>query len=250
MPRFVGADGTIPRARRAVSGTANVFEQDVTDPRKLAETIRGLSARVAELEAARRPDFAEFELVTSSGDLHELAHGFTSPGVRFLAVDGGGPLGFHMTPVSNTAGVLTLLSHCGGRMVVRVEPTDSPVEATGNTGSTALDTVAGLAVASPFGLVGRAIVPMGDANTALTADQVSRFNIFISGAHTAIRTLSGFPLPASEAGTVARIVHNGTTGGFAVTVSSGAVTINIASGARVIIGCGPSGIFRVGGLNA
>lgn len=72
-------------------------------------------------------------------------------------------------------------------------------------------------------------VPMGNVNTTLTTangsvDQARNQMLMISGTHTAIRTLT---IPAVSK---TYIIYNGTSGGYAVTVSNGTGTASIANG--------------------
>ncbi len=102
-----------------------------------------------------------------------------------------------------------------------------------------------IADGSPLGFMGRTLKAMANANQALSASEVRRFYIRATGAHTAIRTLSGFPQPGQEEGVVARFVENATTGGFAITLSNGGATLNVAAGGRILAGFSNAGVFQI-----
>lgn len=134
--RFVSMDGILQKVRRYVSGGANVSDEEVKDPVKLAEIIRTLTARVTALEARTAPESAEFEVeVGSLGAITRITHGFNSP-VRFYVTywiqkrDGStSPTGAPALVVdsSSTLNVLALKSFLVGRAVIRIEPASSGI---------------------------------------------------------------------------------------------------------------------------
>lgn len=89
---------------------------------------------------------------------------------------------------------------------------------------------------------GRTVQPMADANQTPTIDVYSRENIKCTGALTAIRELT-LPAPATEDESYRRRIRNATTGGFAITVSTGAgTTVNVAAGTSVELWMTPDGV--------
>jgi hypothetical protein len=60
--KFIGIDAVLGRARRFVSGASNVQEEEVKDPSKLAEILRGLMRRMSDAECLLPPEATEFEV--------------------------------------------------------------------------------------------------------------------------------------------------------------------------------------------
>lgn len=84
------------------------------------------------------------------------------------------------------------------------------------------------------GIAGTAAVSMSDADYSLTtnngsADEARNMMISISGAHTAVRTLT---IPAVSK---VYIISNATSGGYAITVSNGTNTVSIPNGGWKIV---------------
>lgn len=128
--RFFGIDGTLAKARRYVSGASNVQDEEVKDPVKLAEILRGLMKRITEAEAHIPPEGLEFEVeIPNIGAPFDLQHNFNGP-VRYWVVywtaDRAGtapstaPI-LVVNPVSDD-NTLTLNSYNAGRAIIRVEP--------------------------------------------------------------------------------------------------------------------------------
>jgi hypothetical protein len=140
--KFINLNGVMQRGRRFVSSAESVKETDVVDPSKLAETIRRLQARLADVESRTPPEAIEFELtVPAAGGLVTMTHNFNTP-VRWYPVQwlpssptapAGGPELAHDS--SSTLTDLTIRSYRAGRVVVRVEPALAP--ATGVAASAA-----------------------------------------------------------------------------------------------------------------
>lgn len=81
--RFINVNGVLARARRYVSRSGGVQDEEVRDPVKLAELIRQLQKRVTDLESVAAPEGIEFEV--NCGELGEslsIAHNFGGP-VRY-----------------------------------------------------------------------------------------------------------------------------------------------------------------------
>lgn len=120
--RFVDLNGVLGKARRAFSGSDNLSESDVQDPRKLAELLRAAMRRIAALEANAQPDAVEFEIDATMGSTSLLQHGFGCP-VRYWVVSwvgSGGPQ-FYVNTSQTTSDVLALSTAVSGRAIVRVE---------------------------------------------------------------------------------------------------------------------------------
>jgi len=133
--RFVSlVNSAIGKARRAISQTSSVSEEDVKDTGKLAENLRQIVARVNKLEAALQPEATEFEVnLPDSGTLVELPHGFKTTSVRWTVVGWFSQAG-GVSPTeaprlvydsSSTALSLFLRSYIKGRAIIRVEPAQS-----------------------------------------------------------------------------------------------------------------------------
>ena len=81
--RFVNVRGILQKARRYVSYGGSVQEDEVKDPRKLAEVIRHLQKRVADVEVRTPPEGLEFEVdLGADGEQVRLAHNLKGP-VRY-----------------------------------------------------------------------------------------------------------------------------------------------------------------------
>jgi hypothetical protein len=96
-----------------------------------------------------------------------------------------------------------------------------------------------------FGRVGHLTLPMGNVNVTLTAEQARYYMLAVTGAHTAIRTIT-FPAPATEEQTYQRLVWNFTSGGFAVRLSIGSgTTFDVPNGALRHVVIITTGVFIV-----
>lgn len=85
--RFVSLSGAIGKARRYVSGSDNVQDEQVRDPQKLSEILRGIMRRVTAVEATVPPEPIEFEVnVPGDGSTVSLMHNFGQD-VRYSVVD-------------------------------------------------------------------------------------------------------------------------------------------------------------------
>lgn len=85
--KFIDVSGVMQRARRYVSGSDNVQDEQVKDPVKLGEILRSIMRRVSAVEATVPPEPMEFEVnVGSSGALTTLTHNF-GQNVRYFVTD-------------------------------------------------------------------------------------------------------------------------------------------------------------------
>lgn len=76
--------------------------------------------------------------------------------------------------------------------------------------------------------VGVARVVMANTDYALSPAELAAHSVILTGAHTAARTLT--LEQATDAKGYVRWISNLTTGGFAITVTSGSNTVSIANG--------------------
>lgn len=134
--RFVNLNGVYQKARRFLSGGSNVSEEEVKDPPKLAEILRGLSRRVTDVEALLPPEAIEFEVaVGASGSTTTIAHNLGGP-VRWYVVDWLQRDGVAypasapklVQDASSTSDSLVLRSYATGRAIVRIEPAFAGVD--------------------------------------------------------------------------------------------------------------------------
>ena len=98
-------------------------------------------------------------------------------------------------------------------------------------------------------VAGYVSVAMGDSNTTLstangTVDEARNMMVNLTGTHTAIRTVT---IPAVSK---AYIIRNATTGGYAITVSNGTNTVNVANGAWAFIWTDGTEVYSSPALNA
>jgi len=135
--RFFDVHGVVGKARRFVSGSASVQDEEVRNPAKLAEVLRGSLRRLAELEARVSSEGAEYEVeVSTGGSLHRIQHNLNGP-VRFTVVywtkpratgaaypTAGPSLAAHE---SSTANTLVLRSTVAGRAIIRIESSQNGV---------------------------------------------------------------------------------------------------------------------------
>lgn len=128
--RFLDILGNLQKARRFVSGNANVQDEEVKDPVKLAEILRGILRRITDAEAAIPPEALEFEVeVSTAGALTTLCHNFHAP-VRYwvtywTALRDGTPAiaaPVLVSDITSDDDNLVLKSYVAGRAIVRVEP--------------------------------------------------------------------------------------------------------------------------------
>lgn len=130
--RFVSVNGTVARLRRFVSRHSSVSAEEVKDPSKLAEIIRQLSVRVAELEAKVPPEGTEFEFTTIgttiSPETVRFYHGFSGP-VRWYITHWAAAAGTAPDVVfdatNSDTNNLVLTSQSSGTLVVRIEPSQA-----------------------------------------------------------------------------------------------------------------------------
>lgn len=126
--RSVSVLGTVQKSRRTVSRAASVQDEEVKDPGKLAELLRGAMKRIADLEAKVPADAVEFEVIVgAAAALTSMRHNLNGP-VRWFVVNWtGSPTA---TPVSAPALVvnstsdnntLVLKSYVAGQAIIRVE---------------------------------------------------------------------------------------------------------------------------------
>lgn len=128
--RFFDINGVMQKARRFVSGNANVQDEEVKNPVKLAEILRGVLRRLTDAEAAIPPESLEFEVeVSTAAALTTLSHNFNGPvryWVTYWTADrtGSAPTTAPILVVDITSddNNLILKSYVAGRAIVRVEP--------------------------------------------------------------------------------------------------------------------------------
>lgn len=78
--RFIDLNGILQKARRFVSGSENLQEEEVKNPGKLAEILKSTLRRVSSLEAIVGPEPACFEVnCGTEGATINLAHNFGCP---------------------------------------------------------------------------------------------------------------------------------------------------------------------------
>jgi hypothetical protein len=135
--RFIDRLGNVSRARRSVSGTASVQDEEVKSHVKLAEVLRGLLRRITELEAKTPKEATEFEVdLVSAGDIVTLSHKYGVP-VRYYVVTWtrlsnpasafpANPPNFVMQSTSDINN-LVLKGTVSGRAIIRVEPAQSGI---------------------------------------------------------------------------------------------------------------------------
>jgi hypothetical protein len=128
--RFFDVRGNLTKARRFVSGNANVQEEEVKNPQKLAEILRNILRRVTDAEAQLPPEPVEFEVeVGSMGATTTLEHNMNGP-VRYSVVfwtkteTGSYPTAAPVLVADSSSDDdrLVLQSQVAGRAIIRVEP--------------------------------------------------------------------------------------------------------------------------------
>ncbi len=128
--RFVDVNGVLRRARRYVSGSGSVQDEEVKNPQKLAEIIRQMQKRISEIESVTPPEPIEFEVTLGyGGAVTSLLHNLNGP-VRWyvtewthasgLAHPVEPPILVRSTLTTNR--ILALKSYVPGRAVIRIEP--------------------------------------------------------------------------------------------------------------------------------
>ncbi|MDD5374476.1 hypothetical protein [Acidithiobacillus sp.] len=135
--RFVGIDNAVGKARRFVSGTASVQDEEVKDAAKLAHILRQTLQRLTDLEARVPKEATEFEVATLTGAATiSLAHNYNGP-VRWWVTCWTRPVSLGAYPTtapilvqdaSSDANTLVLQCSTAGRAVVRVEPANGAME--------------------------------------------------------------------------------------------------------------------------
>jgi hypothetical protein len=92
---------------------------------------------------------------------------------------------------------------------------------------------------------GRAAQAMADADQTPAASVYSRAIVQLTGACTAPRTVT-FPHPGSEDASYVKTIHNATSGGHAMTVSTGTGTTgSVANGTATMFAFTPSGVIAL-----
>lgn len=125
MPnRFVDLNGDIKKGRpQGAIGQAVASKDDLSDPERLADTLKDIMRRLAKLEEVRPNDWTEFEVQCgTAGATISLPHNFECP-VRYSVVHWKGSAAHALTvnETSSTNKILVLNSYVAGRAVVRVE---------------------------------------------------------------------------------------------------------------------------------
>lgn len=127
--RHFDASGQLARSTSQAANWKGVSETDVNDPRRLAEALRELQARLAKLEAKTPPEAAEYVLdVGTAGAISSVYHGFDSA-VRWTITHWSGPnVTYQLVEDSSSdRNYLNLRSYQAGRAVVRIEPSQHGV---------------------------------------------------------------------------------------------------------------------------
>lgn len=129
--KFLDVNGLITKARRYVSQGQGVSEADVTEPKKLAEVLRGILKQLSELSGKVGPEPLEIEKVVAGSGQVAFYHGFDCP-VRYYVTHwsnaSGGPA--FVWHASSTPKILVLTTGNAGRVILRIEP----VQAAGRAG--------------------------------------------------------------------------------------------------------------------
>lgn len=128
--RFFDILGNLKGSRRFVSGAANVQDEEVKDPVKLAEILRNLMRRISDAESSISPEAQEYELeVGTAGLLTSINHNLNCS-VRYTVVfwtktrSGGYPTAGPalVAQETSTDNTLDLRSYSAGRAIIRIEP--------------------------------------------------------------------------------------------------------------------------------
>ena len=83
--KFFDRSGTLGKGRRNASGADNISKEDIDDPKRLSDIVRGIMRRLSVVEAASPPEATEFEVDCSRNGTITLNHGFGCP-VRYSVV--------------------------------------------------------------------------------------------------------------------------------------------------------------------
>lgn len=107
---------------RQASGSVVLFQEDVSDPEKLIETLTGLANRIKALEETRPQEYTEFEKVCGSSGTVTVQHNFNCP-VRFYITSwkGSAAPALSLNETGSTLNTLVLNSSVAGTAVIRVE---------------------------------------------------------------------------------------------------------------------------------
>ncbi len=135
--RFVGITNVVSKARRFLSGSASVQDEEVQDAAKLAHILRTTLQRLSDLEARVPQPGVEFEVATvAAAGLLTFAHNLNGP-VRWYVTTWTRPVSLGAYPTtapilvqdaSSDANTLVLRSSTVGRAVVRIEPAIGTME--------------------------------------------------------------------------------------------------------------------------
>ena len=138
--RFIGIDLLVQSARRFVSKTFSVQDEEVKDAAKLANILRSTLQRLSDLEARVPAEGIEFEVATTGSFGTpvniSLAHNLNGP-VRWWVTCWTRPVSQGVYPLAapalvqdatSDANTLVLQSLNTGRAVIRVEPATGTME--------------------------------------------------------------------------------------------------------------------------
>jgi hypothetical protein len=122
MPGFVPLTGAPPKMTRQSSGSVVLFEEDVSDPRRLVEVLTTLANRIKALEEIRPQEYIEFEKACGSSGTVTVQHNFNCP-VRFYITSwkGSAAPALALNESQSTLNTLVLNSFVAGTAVIRVE---------------------------------------------------------------------------------------------------------------------------------
>lgn len=135
--RYINLDGTLQKARRFVSGSTNIQQDEVKDPTRLAEVLRSVLKRLSDIEVTQPSEAMEFEVEVSPSAQCILNHNMHS-GVRFYCVywthssipGSANPTNTFSAWADPSSTMDTLVLNCltTGRAVIRVEPAFKAVD--------------------------------------------------------------------------------------------------------------------------
>lgn len=135
--KFVGTTGAPRKARAPAAATLSLG--DVTQPGLLLRLLRDVFTRLGGVEARVQDEGVEFELeVSGAAGTHYLPHSL-GPNVRWYVVDWAPTVGppatnptaapyIYRDPTATKDGVLALVSNVAGKAVIRVEPSQHPLD--------------------------------------------------------------------------------------------------------------------------
>lgn len=122
--KFYNAARQIVRGTRNVSGTDNLREEDLKEPRKIVDLIRSILVRIAGLEAKSAPEASEFVFTSVAGQSFTINHNYGC-NVRYYLVHWESPINQQTAlryQSTSTPNQLVLLASASGTGILRIEP--------------------------------------------------------------------------------------------------------------------------------